>query len=115
MKKGRKISGGKYNKSRKKKLYEKKGQKKVVKIGKEKRKIKRVRGGNEKVFLLKAKFVNVKNKKVEIKNVLETPSNRFLARQKVVTKGTIIETELGKVKITNRPSQEGLINGILVK
>lgn len=115
MKKGRKISGGKYNKSRKKKLYEKKGQKKVVKIGKEKRKIKRVRGGNEKVFLLKAKFVNVKNKKVEIKNVLETPSNRFLARQKVVTKGTIVETELGKVKITNRPSQEGLINGILVK
>ena len=119
MKKGRKISGGKYNKSRKKKLYEKKGQKKTVKLGDEKRKIKRTRGGNKKTFLLGGKFVNVigkdKNKKVEIKNVLETPSNRFLARQKVITKGTIIETELGKVKITNRPSQEGIINGILVK
>ena len=118
MKKGKKISGGKYNKSRKKKLYEKKGQKKVVKLGNEKRKVKRIRGGNEKIFLLKAKFINVngkdKNKKVEIKNVLETPSNRFLARQKVVTKGTIVETELGKVRITNRPSQEGIINGILV-
>lgn len=118
MKKGRKISGGKYNKSRKKKLYEKKGQKKIVKLGNEKRKTKRTRGGNKKTFLLGAKFVNIKgdkNKKVEIKNVLETPSNRFLARQKVMTKGTIIETDLGKVKITNRPSQEGIINGILVK
>lgn len=122
MKKGRKISGGKYSKSRKKKLYEKKGQKKTVKLGDEKRKEKRTRGGNTKTFFLRAKFVNVKSldkkeksKKVEIKNVLETPSNRFLARQKVITKGTLIETELGKVKITNRPSQEGIINGILVK
>lgn len=119
MKKGRKISGGKYNKSRKKKLYEKKGQKTTVKLGDEKRKTKRIRGGNKKIFFLRAKFVNVKsekiNKKVEIKNVLETPSNRFLARQKVITKGTIIETELGKVKITNRPSQEGIINGVLIK
>ena len=115
MKKGRKISGGKYKKSRKKKLYEKKGQKRSIKLGDEKRKTKRIRGGNKKTFLLVAKFVNVRgNKKVEIKNVLETPSNRFLARQKVITKGTIIETELGKVKITNRPSQEGIINGILV-
>ena len=57
----------------------------------------------------------VGKKKVEIKNVLETPSNRFLARQNVLTKGTILETELGKVKITNRPSQEGMINGILVE
>ena len=26
-----------------------------------------------------------------------------------------IKTEIGKVKITNRPSQEGTINGILVE
>ena len=56
-----------------------------------------------------------KEYKVEIKNVLETPSNKFLARQNVLTKGTIVETELGKVRITNRPTQEGMINGILVK
>ena len=46
---------------------------------------------------------------------LKTPSNRFLARQNILTKGTIIETELGNVKITNRPSQEGCINGVLVE
>ncbi len=114
---GRKISGGRYIKNRKKKSYEIAGQKRVVKIGEEKRKTKKTMGGNKKTFLLKAKFVNIpsKNKKVEIKNVIETPSNRFLARQNILTKGTIIETELGKVKITSRPSQEGVVNGILIE
>ena len=119
-KKGKKISGGKYIKNRKKKSYELVGQKRVVKIGEEKRKTKRARGGSRKTLLLKAKFINIqgkgkKLKKLEIKNVLETPSNRFLARQNILTKGTIVETELGKVKISNRPTQEGVINGILVE
>jgi len=120
MNKGKKISGGKYVKNRKKKSYEIQGQKRIVKLGGEKRKKKRVRGGKKKIFLLGAKFVNLsqksgKNKKIEIKNVLETPSNRFLARQNILTKGTIVETELGKVRITNRPSQEGVVNGILIQ
>ncbi|MAG78934.1 30S ribosomal protein S8e [Candidatus Pacearchaeota archaeon] len=121
MKKGKKISGGKYIKNRKKKLYEASGQKRVIKLSDtEKRKTKRVMGGNKKVFLLRAKFVNIsskdkKIKKTEIKNVSETPSDRFLARQNIITKGTIVETEFGKVKITNRPTQEGIINGVLVK
>lgn len=120
MKLGKKISGGKYIKARKKKLAERLGQKRIVKLGEEKRRIKRTRGGNKKTFLLNSKFVNVpgkdkKSKKVEIKNILETPSNRFLARQNIITKGTIVETELGKVKIMNRPTQEGNLNGILVE
>lgn len=120
MNKGKKVSGGKYVKNRKKKSYEIQGQKRIVKLGDEKRKKKRIRGGNKKIFLLGAKFVNLsqkpgKNKKIEIKNVIETPSNRFLARQNILTKGTILETELGKVKITNRPSQEGVVNGILIQ
>jgi small subunit ribosomal protein S8e len=119
MKKGKKISGGKYIKKRKKRLHELVGQKRIVKLGKEKRKTKKTIGGNKKVVMLSAKNVNVltngKTKKVAIKNVLETPSNRFLARQNIITKGTILETELGKVKVTNRPTQEGSVNGILVK
>ena len=116
-KKGKKISGGKYIKRRKKKKVELIGQKKVIKIGEEKRGDKKTLGGNKKTFLLKGKFVNIKGKKnkEEIKNVLETPSNRFLARQNILTKGTIIETNSGKVKIINRPTQEGLINGILIE
>jgi small subunit ribosomal protein S8e len=117
MNQGKKISGGRYIKNRKKKSYEIAGQKKIIKIGEEKRKVQRIKGGKEKTILLRAKFVNIrgKDKKAEIKNVVETPSNRFLARQNILTKGTIIETDMGRVKITNRPTQEGVVNGILVK
>lgn len=119
MKIGRKISGGRYIRQRKKKSSEAAGQKRIVKLGEEKQRSKRTRGGNEKIFLLGTKFVNVhkkgEDKKLEIKKVLETPSNRFLARQNIITKGTIVETSDGKVRITNRPSQEGVINGIFVE
>jgi len=121
MKQGRKISGGKYKKFRKKKLYEKKGQERLVKLGKLKRKVLRARGGNEKIVLLASDEANVldkntnKAKKAKIKNVLETPSNKFLARQNILLKGAIIETELGKAKITNRPSQEGSVEAVLIE
>ena len=114
-KKGKKATGGRYVKRRKTKAYEKSGQKRIVKLGEEKRKTIRVRGGNKKTFLLRGKMINVNKKKIEIKNVLETPSNRILARQNILTKGTIVETELGKVRITNRPTQEGMINGELLQ
>lgn len=119
MNKGKKISGGKYIANRKRKLFERDGQKRTVKLGEEKRKTKRVKGGNNKIILFKADYVNIQNlpkqKKAKIKNVVETPSNRFLTRQNIMTKGTILETDLGKVKITNRPGQEGIVNGILLK
>jgi len=121
MKQGRKISGGKYKKRRKKKSYERPGQIVEIKIGEGKRKSRKIMGGRKKTFFLNVKFVNLssekagKVKKLEIKNVLETPSNRFFARRNIVTKGTIVETDLGKVKITNRPSQEGVVNGVLIK
>jgi small subunit ribosomal protein S8e len=119
MKLGRKITGGRYHKQRKKKKFERAGQKKEVKLGEEKRKTVRTKGGNKKTYLLKSKKINVakegKIKAVEIKNVLETPSNRFLARQNIITKGTIVETDLGKVKVTNRPTQEGTLNGVIIE
>jgi small subunit ribosomal protein S8e len=119
MKFGRKITGGKYTKQKKKKKHERAGQKTLVKLGEDKKKKTRVTGGNEKVSLLKVNTINVKvkdkNQKLKIKNVVETPSNRFLARQNIITKGTIVETEAGRVRVTNRPSQEGNLNGILVE
>jgi small subunit ribosomal protein S8e len=122
MRTGKKASGGKYVQSRKKKLFEMPGQKRTVTLGAEKGKSKRIRGNKTmKFFLLKAKFVNVsaekegKSRRVEIRNVLETPSNRFLARQNIITKGSIVQTDMGKVRITNRPSQEKMANGMLVE
>ncbi len=119
MNKGKKKTGGKYIKNKKKKLHEIGGQKIITKIGEGKKGTKKIRGGKIKKFLLKENLINVKTKdkisKLEIKNVIETPSNRFLARQNILTKGSIVETELGKVKIINRPTQEGIINGILIE
>jgi len=117
---GRKITGGKYHKLRKKKLHELDRQTRKVKLGKEKRKLLKGKGGSKRPVLLFSEIANVldkktgKTKKVKIKNVIETPSNKFLARQNIMTKGTIIETDIGKARITNRPSQEGSINAILI-
>ncbi|MBI5148506.1 30S ribosomal protein S8e [Candidatus Pacearchaeota archaeon] len=116
---GRKISGGKYKKSRKKKLYEKDGQPRNVKLGPEKRKLLRIRGGKLRAVLFSTDKANIvadgKAKVVKIKNVLETPADKFLARTNALIKGAIIETEIGKAKITNRPSQEGFINAVLIE
>lgn len=119
MNKGRKITGGKYHAERKSRLYDKRGQERHVYLGDVKRKTLNTRGGHAKTILLRANEANVvdgKNvKKAQITNVIETPQNRFLARQNRLIKGAIIETSLGKAKITNRPSQEGQINAVLVK
>lgn len=118
-KQGRKISGGKYHKQKKKKAYERVGNARIVKLREKKTKIKRGMGGTKKTVSLSQNKVNVtskgKSKILEIKKVIETPSNRFLARQNILVKSAIIETELGKVKITNRPSQEGNVQGILIE
>lgn len=120
MAKGRKISGGKYRKFRKTKLHSLKGKVRKVKLDERKQKIIRARGGSKRTVLLSENFVNIidpktkKSKKVQIKNVLETPSNRFLARQNILVKSAIIETELGRARITNRPSQEGMVQGELL-
>lgn len=118
---GRKITGGKYHKFMKKKKYALPGLARKVKLGKDKKKTMRMRGGSKKTVLLSADYVNLtdphtqKTQKVKIKNVTETPSNRFLARQNVLVKSAIIDTELGKAKITNRPSQEGAVHAVLIK
>jgi small subunit ribosomal protein S8e len=118
---GRKITGGKYKKFSKKKKYALPGITRKVKLGKIKQKTIRGLGGNTKVVLLSSDYANVlnpetnKTKKSKIKNVTETPSDRFLARQNILVKSAIIETDLGKARITNRPSQEGTINAVLIK
>lgn len=119
MNRGRKITGGKYHKQKKKKLYERKSFERHVLLGETKIKNLKVRGGNKKEILLRTNKVNIsigkKIQSAEIKNVLETPQNRFFARQNILMKGAIIETSLGKARITNRPSQESCVNAVLIE
>lgn len=118
---GRKLTGGKYHANRKKKKFESSSQTRIVKLGKEKKKEVRGMGVNHKVVLISTDVCNLFNPKtkkseiVKIKNVAETPSNRFLARQNILMKSAIIDTEKGKARITNRPSQEGNVQAILIE
>lgn len=120
MNKGRKVTGGRYHANRKSKKYELAGIPRIVKLREKKMKVLRSRGGHVKNVLLSVNIANVmdkkgKAKKAKITNVVETKSNRFLARQNILVKGAIIDTELGKARITNRPSQEGSVNAILIE
>ncbi|QQG39086.1 MAG: 30S ribosomal protein S8e [Candidatus Woesearchaeota archaeon] len=90
-------------------------------VGQKRESIIRTRGGDIKIVLLSSEEVNVydskekKYKMVKIKNVVDNPANRNFVRRNIITKGTIIDTEIGKVRVTNRPGQEGAINGVLVQ
>jgi small subunit ribosomal protein S8e len=107
--------------ARKKRKYEMGRPQVETLIGDRKVKKVRARGGNVKIKLVMDKFANVyvpsENKvaKVEITNVIENKAHVHYARKNVITKGAIIETPLGKARVTNRPSQEGLINAILIE
>ncbi|MBR9681093.1 MAG: 30S ribosomal protein S8e [Candidatus Altiarchaeota archaeon] len=90
-----------------------------ISVGSDSRKSIRVRGGNEKVRLLKAEFVNLadkdKVKKAKIIQVVENTANPFFVRRNVITKGAMVETDKGYAKVTSRPGQDGMINAVLVK
>ncbi|NPA47518.1 MAG: 30S ribosomal protein S8e [Thermococci archaeon] len=117
----KKSSGGRIVMARKKRKYELGREPAFTKVVEEseKRKIIRTRGGNRKVRLVGALYANVfengKGRKVKIERVLENPANRQYARRDVVTKGAIIETEIGKAVVTSRPGQHGIVNAVLLK
>lgn len=116
----RKATGGRYISFRKKKNYERGSLPSFTELKDQKILELRTRGGGKKLKLLSHNLANVfdpKTKKysqVKIKTVLENPANRHFVRRNIMTKGTIIETELGKAKVTNRPGQESTINAVLV-
>ena len=62
------------------------------------------------VFIPKTKKVQ----KADIVTVVESPANRNFIRRNIITKGSILDTKLGKVKVTSRPGQEGTLSGILI-
>lgn len=76
----------------------------------------RVRGGNRRLRIKKAAFVNVvtKNgmKKAKILGIVESHNPEYV-RQNIITKGAVLNTEVGKVRVTNRVGQDGVVNGIL--
>jgi small subunit ribosomal protein S8e len=57
---------------------------------------------------------NNKTTKTEIISVVENQANIHYVRRNIINKGAIIETKLGKAKVTSRPGQYGTINAVLL-
>jgi len=118
---GRTPTGARMRSARKKKKRELGSEPTHTKIGNEKKKIIDTYGGNTKVRLYQTNFANVldpetkRANKVKILDVVENPSNIDFVRRKIITKGAVIKTEIGLAKITSRPSQDGVVNAVLIK
>ena len=118
--KGKKVTGGTIHQHRKKRRFQRVSMPLLTKLEKEKKRIDRRRGGLIKVRLPSAEFANVldvktnKSKKVKILHVLRNDANPQYVRRGIITKGTIIKTELGDAKVVSRPSQDGLINATII-
>ncbi len=119
---GRKVTGGRIRLHRKKKRkYELGREPTGTRLGEEKKKVVRTKGGGMKVRALTVEYANVtdpetkETRRVKVLGVVENPANPHLVRFGVVTRGCVIRTELGRAKVTSRPSQEGVVNAVLLK
>ena len=92
-----------------------------TKIGDRRIKTIRTKGGNEKIRLTNEKQISVvdpKTQKVELAeiiSVVENQANTHFVRRNIITKGAVVDTSVGKVKVTSRPGQDGIINGVVVE
>ena len=117
----RKPSGGKYKQQgRKKKTYELGREPAFTKLEKRRAANIRTKSNNKKVRLFSTDTANLydpkakKYEQVKIKAVSENPANRHFVRRNIMTKGTVVETEKGKARITSRPGQDGAVNAVLI-
>ena len=88
---------------------------------KDDRKMYRKNAGSQTARLLSANTVNVnipkegKTVKATINSVIANDADPNFIRRNIVTKGSIVDTSMGKVKITSRPGMHGVASGILLE
>jgi small subunit ribosomal protein S8e len=115
------ASGARYHYARKKKIYEMGRPPAETVIGPRKAKMVRTRGGNIKVKTYIDNIVNVsdpgtgKTEKVQIDEVDSNPASTEYTRRKIITKGAILNTKIGRVRVTSRPGQDGVVNGVIIR
>lgn len=111
-------SGGMRRKTRDKKLSHVGGVPTLTKVAAKSVSEKlRIRGGNSKTKLKRVAFANVRDKtgkivKTKILSVASSPIQDYI-RANIITKGCVINTELGEVVVTNRVGQDAVVNGVL--
>jgi len=113
----RKPSGGRYTSTNPKRQSAIGRNPSMTKVEDETRvRTNRMKGGGVKTRVIQTNKVNLvlngKSVVAEIEGVLQNPANRHFVRRNILTKGTIIETNKGKARITNSPGQDGFINAV---
>ncbi len=112
-------SGSKYKHCRKKKLHELGSNPTLTKLGESKSNKAKMTGGIKTRLLManKANVLNPKTKKcvmAKITNVVGNPANRYFVRRNIITRGSVIDTDKGRARVTSRPGQEGTVNAVLI-
>ena len=116
----RKATGGRLSLHRGKKRFEIGRELQHAKVGEVTKKTARARGGGRKNRLLRAEYASItnpesgKSSSSKIIAVVENSANPNYVRQNIITKGSIIETEKGRARVTSRPGQHGVVNAVLV-
>ncbi len=117
----KKPTGGKKHRWRGKRAFEAGREPVETVLGPVKQRFVRSMGGGVKVKLASADWAVVTDKaagksaKSKILRVVRNPANVDYQRRGVITKGAILETELGQARVTSRPGQDGVINAVLVE
>ncbi|HTP55773.1 MAG TPA: 30S ribosomal protein S8e [Thermoplasmata archaeon] len=114
----RKRTGGRLRPIRKKRRFEIGRELQTATLGTGTVKTYRVRGDNRKLRILTVQTINVfdpatkKMQPARIVTVRENPANPNYVQRNIITKGAILETELGLVRVRSRPGQDGVLNGV---
>ncbi len=116
----RKKTGGRYRPIRKKRAFEIAPEAQFAVIWEEENlKSYRTRGNNKKARLMTATSANVFNPKTgkvkhtKILTVKSNSANPTYIQRNIITKGAMIQTELGLAQVTSRPGQDGVVNAVL--
>ncbi len=116
-----KSTGGRIWARRKKRKREIGSEFVEAKLGPAKRVELRGGGGKKKLRILSTDIADVmdpktkQTKKAKILTVVDNPANPHFVRRNVLTKGAIINTELGRARVTSRPGQTGIVSAVLIE
>ena len=118
--KKRKATGGRSRPSRGRRAFERDGFAIEPLVGASQGRLSRRRGGSTSSGVVHADVANVsdhagKTTKSKILRVKRSPANRDYERRGVITKGAVIETEVGEAEVTSRPTDDGVVNAVLTK
>jgi small subunit ribosomal protein S8e len=118
---GRKFTGGRIIPNRTRRKFEIDRYPNEAIAGPAQNITRRVRGNNIKIAFKTCEYANIndqdnkKTVKSKILNVSKNPANKDYERRGVITKGAVLETEIGLAKVLSRPGQDGIINAVLIK